>query len=259
MTVTDKLLRLHQVDRQLRGLRNRINLAERYLAQQERLLKEVQQRRETVSSQVRQLKASVANDENEIASFDERVEKLRQQLNSASTSKQYSTFLSEINTLKEQKGVVEERMLEAMGQLEELGDALKDIEGDVQERNGIRDVAAAELQRRKTEASDRLSELEVERKEAAKDVPAHALAVFDEIAARIDPDDDVMAPLEEHSRRSLDYSCGGCQTIVPVELVSRLLGRGDLTLCVSCGSILYMEKELKESMASSSKKGRAEA
>ncbi|MFG0257288.1 MAG: zinc ribbon domain-containing protein [Phycisphaerales bacterium JB043] len=248
MTVTEKLLRLHQVDAQLRGLQHRIGSAQRYLQQQEHQLTSIGEQRDAVDAQLRQLKATIHNDESEVAQFDEKIAKLREQLNTAQTSKEYSAFLSEINTFKADKSLIEERTIEHMTQLEELEASLARLNESHEQRVGIRDVAQKELTQRQSDAADRIEELTKEREVAASDVPGHALKIFDEIADRFDADEPVMAALEEHSRRSMEYACGSCQTMVPVELVSRLLGRGDLTLCVSCGSILYLDSTLKESM-----------
>jgi len=60
-----------------------------------------------------------------------------------------------------------------------------------------------------------------------------------------------MAPIEEHSRRHMEFSCGGCQVMLPMELVSAILGRTAVTQCSNCGAILYMEDALRESMSTS--------
>jgi len=253
MTVTDQLLRLHKVDRRLRELRSRLASAERYLKLQDQQLADLARRREALSAQVRQLQATVHNDESEMAGLDEKIAKLRDQLNSAKTSREYSAFLTEINTFKADKDQIEERALEGMQRLDELKANLEALDAEHDERKGIRDVAESDLKQREADAKDQLEKLIAEREEAANEVPRDALAVFDSIAARIEPHEDVMAPIEEHSRRSMEYACGGCQTMLPVELVSRLLGKGDLTRCVSCGSILFMEESLRESMLAAKK------
>lgn len=253
MTVTDQLLRLHKVDRRLRELRSRLASAERYLKLQDQQLADLAKRREAMSAQVRQLQATVHNDESEMEGLDEKIAKLRDQLNSAKTSREYSAFLTEINTFKADKEQIEERALEGMQRLDELKANLQALDAEYEERKGIRDVAESDLKQREADAKDQLETLIAEREEAADEVPRDALAVFDSIAARIEPHEDVMSPIEEHSRRSMEYACGGCQTMLPVELVSRLLGKGDLTRCVSCGSILFMEESLRESMLAAKK------
>lgn len=253
MTVTDQLLQLHHVDKRLRELRSRLAGAERYLKHQDQQLTDLKRRRESLAAQERQLQAAVHNDETEMAGLDERIASLREQLNQAKTSKEYSTFLSEINTYKADKGIVEERALESMTRLDELKASMGELDKEIEERSGIREVAAADLKRRQDEAKEQLELLTAKRREASNEVPRDALEVFESIAARIEPNEDVMAPIEEHSRRSMEYACGGCQTMLPVEVVSRLLGKGELTRCVSCGSILYMESSLREQMLAAKK------
>lgn len=253
MSVTAKLLRLYKVDRQLRSLRSRINQAQRYVDAQDRQLGEIAEKRASVESQLRQTEASTKNDENEIASIDVRIESLRERLNTMTTSKEYSATLTEVNTLKADKALVEERTLELMSRAEELKQNLEEFTAQSEEREKIKGVALADLKKRETEASERISELEGERAIAAEDVPVDALASFDELAEQRD-EDEVMAAVEEHSRRHLEYTCGCCQTILPIELINRLCSHGDLTTCVNCGAILYAEADIKEALAPTSKK-----
>ena len=248
MSVTEKLLRLYKVDRQLRGLKSRINQAQRYLDAQQRQLDEIARKRESMQSQLRQLDASIKNDENEAASIDQKVVALRDRLNTSTTSKQYSATLTEVNTLKADKALIEERTLELMGRADELRAGIDELDAQTTEREKIRGVAQTDLKKRQEEAGDRISELEAERAVAAEDVPLEALAAFDELAEQRD-EDDVMASVEEHSRRHLEYACGSCQTILPIELINRLCGHGDLTMCVNCGAILYAEASVKETLA----------
>ena len=53
-----------------------------------------------------------------------------------------------------------------------------------------------------------------------------------------------MAPIEEQDRKRHEMTCGSCMMSVPVETLSALLSGSRLIRCVSCGCILYMEKEL---------------
>lgn len=247
MSVTAKLLRVHRVDQQLRGLKSRVEGAQKFLDEQEKLLASLQTKAEALQAQSRQLQAVAHNDENELASIDARTAKLRDQMNSAQTNKEYSAFLVEINTLKADREKIETRALESMTKLDEVKKGLDTTEGERAERKKIRDVAKSERDTRQQEIRERLKELEQERTDAAKDVPADALRALEAAVRR--HDDDAMAAIEEHSRRNMDYSCGACQVMLPVELVSSLLSRGSVTLCSNCGAILYIEQELRESFA----------
>lgn len=246
MSVTAKLLRLHRVDQQIRGLRSRIDAAQKYLDEQERLLAAIKTKQDALAAQARQLQAAVHNDEAEMGALDARMAKLRDQLNSSQTNKEYSALLVEVNTHKVDRDKVEQRALESMSRLDEIKSAGEALTSEYAERAKIRDVARADRDRRAGEVKERLNELQAEREKAAADVPRDALAALDAAVRR--HDDDAMAPIEEHSRRHMEYSCGACQVMLPIELVSSILGRGALTQCVSCGAILYMEDSLRESM-----------
>lgn len=254
MSVTAKLLVLFRVEQQVRGLRTRLDAAERYLTEQDKLLASIDARLGSLKSQCRQLEAVAANDESEGAMIESRIAKLREQMNSAKTNKEYSAFLSEINTLKTSKSSVEERALGSLQKLDELRAQIADLETKRAERDKVRTVAQTERDQRHAEIRDRLEELQRERDGAAKEVPASALAMFESRCLRADSIDDVMAALEVHDRRRMEMLCGCCQVLLPMEKVNSLLGRGDLATCTSCGCILYIEDTTREAVTPTSRK-----
>lgn len=252
MSVTAKLVRLHRVEIQIRGLTERLGQADRYLTAQDDMLAALAKQAEGVKTHLRQAEASVKNDETEAASFEAKIQRLREQMNAAKTNKEYTAFLTEINTLKAEKGKVEERELGLMTKVEEFRAQMAKIEADRAEREKVRGVAKAERDQREAEIRDRLAELKNERTAAAEDVPARALQAFE---SRITlGHDDIMAPLEEHDRRNREYCCGSCQVLLPLEKLNALIGRGELTACTNCGVLLFIEEDVKGNVVSASRK-----
>lgn len=252
MTVTAKLLRLYLVDQQLRGLTGRLQTAEKYLADQDRMLADLAARHASLSSQLQQLEASNHNDEVEVESINARIASLRERMNNAKTSREHSAHLTEIGALKDMKQAVEDRMLDSMAQIESLRRQIADIDAQRSEREGVRQVALAEREKYAAEIKDRLDELSRQRAEARADVPAQVLAVYEQrLATGVEH---VMAPIEEQDRRNLEYTCGACYTHLPIEQVSILLKRGDVVKCATCHAILYMEQQLREDFAEGQKK-----
>lgn len=254
MGVTAKLLALYRVDEQLTGLKSRLRAAEAYLKQQERQLTEIDAKAQSLESQIRQLEATAHNDETEVKRIEDRIAIVRDRMNNAATSREHSALLTEMNTLKADKGLVEERAIETLQKLDELRDQLAEVTADRTEREKVREVARSDRDQRAADIKDRVAELEGEREKRKDDVPAPALAEYE--AARELLGDDVMAPVEEQDRRNKEYACGSCFTHLPVELVSILMKQGDLTRCPSCSVILYMEKELRESLTTAAEKKR---
>src|SRR5688572_24457003 len=87
MSVTEKLLRVFRVDQQLRGLQGRLGGAERFLEEQTRQLRQVEAKRDAAAAQLRQLRATIADHEGEMARLDAKLAAIREQMNSAKTNK----------------------------------------------------------------------------------------------------------------------------------------------------------------------------
>lgn len=100
MSVTAQLLELFRVDKQVRGLRSRLDAAERFLAVQEKLLEELDVKNKSFEAQARQTRAAISNEEGEAARLDAKIASLREQMNKAKTAKEYNAFLNELANLK---------------------------------------------------------------------------------------------------------------------------------------------------------------
>ena len=246
MSVTEKLLRVFRADQQLGGLQGRLRAAERFLEEQTKLLGQIQAKQDAVSAQFKQAQAAAANHEGEMARFDAKIETLREQMNTAKTNKEYKAFLTELSTFKAEKSNAETAALEQMTRLDELKKQVAELDAQRAEREKVQKVAQDERTRRAEEIKDRLAQLKTERESLAREVPAEAMTIYADLVRRLG--DEAMAAVQELDRRRHEYSCGSCQMAVPVETVSSLI-RGTtpgspLVRCVSCGCLLYIEKEV---------------
>ena len=114
MSLTDNLVNLYRIDAQVRGLRRRLESAQRHLEVQDRHLDELRQQRAEFDTRQRQLRATIGNLEGETSAIEQRLEKLRNELNGATTNKQYMAVLTELNTVKLSRGELDERQLQEM-------------------------------------------------------------------------------------------------------------------------------------------------
>lgn len=252
MNVTAKLVRLHRVELNIRGLTGRLESAQRYLDAQESRIRELDASIESVGAQLRQLEAKASNEESSARDVETRIAALREKMNQATSNKEYSAFLTEINTLKADKSLIEEKALEQMTKVDELREQLNALRAQRDEREKVRVIARTQRDEREAEIRDRLEELKTERDREAGEVPAEALSTFEARVAAGEPD--VMAPLEEHDRKRMEYACGSCQVLLPIEKLNGLLGHGRLTTCSACGAILYLEDAVREAATPASRK-----
>lgn len=248
MSLTDSLLTLYRVEAQVRGLRGRLESAQNYLTAQTQQLEELREQHQELRTRTHQIQAKIGNLEGETAAIDTRIEKLRNELNMASTNKQYTAVLTELNTVKLSRNEVDDQILEEMERIDQIKEQLAKLDSDIAERDKIRASAENELQRRNEEVGDRLAELEAQREVAAAEVPAAERAIFNEMADTYSGE--AMAAVKEISRRSREYACGECNMYLPFETVAALMGAiNTLVRCHACGRILFLQDETRGALA----------
>jgi predicted nucleic acid-binding Zn-ribbon protein len=248
MGLIDQLLTLYRVDSQVRGLRTRVDNAETYLRVQDRQLVQIKSDQEESELHIRQKEATASNIETERDGYTERIERLREELNSCTTSKQYSAVQTEMKSLKEQADELDTQALEILEELDSAREQLALVVESANERVTIRESAATDLGQRRVDVGDRLSELEGERSSAAAAVPEKALTIFDKVAD--DTEGDTLCEVREVSRRHREYACGSCSMELPFDAVVRLTNSNDdLVQCSGCYRILYLAESIKGELA----------
>lgn len=241
MSLTDDLISLYRVDSQLRGLRSRVESAKELLDIRQRKLAEVQASHDETVARQRQSQAHVANLEGESADFVERIEKLRAELNTATTDKQYQAILGEMKSLQGLRDEVESSQLAEMERQEAVTAEVEDVAGRLADRIRLVEVAREECSTCEKAVADRMGELEAERSTAAAKVPDRILKLFDEVADQTEGE--TLAPVIEVSKRHREYSCGACHVQIPYYLVVDLHADGNASIqqCPNCLRILYLE------------------
>jgi len=241
MTLLRNLIALHRVDTQVRALRGRVDSAERYFTTQQRQMEDLDAQLQEHQTQLRQLHAHVGNLQNDARGFDERIAKIRTELNATTNTKQYTMLLGGLKTAENQKREVEDQEKALGEKIAQVKTRIEEIERLRGERGGLRDSAKGELTQRKSDVADRLAELEAERRRAASAIPANELAIFDRVAAL--HDGEAMAAIVTISARHREYACGACNCEIPFDSYSRLRGHPDtIVQCMNCQRILHMEQ-----------------
>ena len=193
------------------------------------------------------MKSRIATHEGEAAQFEQKVAKLREQMNAAQTNREYKAFLLEINGFSAEQDKEESAALELMAEVEAMEAEHASLGAQRAEREKVCEQAQQDRDARESEIAGRLAELEDDYAKRLAEVPADALAVYRELLA-IDPDEDPMAPIEIQDRKRHEYTCGACMMTIPMEPVSGLLSHGGMFRCPSCQVILYLEEETAQKL-----------
>ena len=253
MTTTARLLRVFRVDEQLKGLESRLRASERFLKDQEGQLGHIEAKRKSLESQQRLLKATVANTESEIRGLDERMAMIRERMNSAQNAKEYKALQVELNTLKIDRDKVETAGLDNITKSEQIARQIEELGTKRDERTKLRGVAAGERDQRAGEIRARVEELRAQRAALIAEVPPEVLKFYDELMTSRGEDDEIMTVIEVADLKRLEFVCSGCMRALPLEPINSLLSKGPLTLCKSCGRILYLSDDTIEAMSTSKK------
>ncbi len=247
MTLIEDLLELFHVERRLRSLRSRVDSAETYLAVQTRQMHSLQERHDELDLRKRQRQAHAANLETEATGIDERTEKLRDELNAASNTRQYHAVLNEVNNLKDKRAEVDEQTLVELSGVEQIDTELGELDEKIAERRTVLDAATTELATRREEIKGSLKELDTERIAKAANILSDTQRLFDELSD--DFDGEVMAGIELIDKRRREYACDTCNVHLPFDIVSRVTGRPDeIVQCQGCLRILYASENAREAL-----------
>lgn len=251
MDVTSQLLKVYLVDKQLQGLQSRLKAAERFFNEQSTLLGQIEGKRGTLESQVKQVSVGASGQEGEMKRLDARMAVIREQMNSAKTNKEYKAFLTELNTLKAERDRFEQGGLEQLSKVDELKKQLAELDAARAERQKMQSVAAKERDERQAEIQGRLEELKGERAKLAAGVPKDAISKLERLIET--RGEDAMAPIDIIDRKRHEFHCGACQMALPVDAITGIIAKGSLTTCVSCGCLLYVREDDVKMMLASKK------
>jgi len=237
---------LYLIDQQVRGLSRGLNAAATHVKSQQAKLDQLNAQLAEVNDQLRHALAAAGSLENDAAAVSQRIDKLREQMNSAKTNREYSTFLVEINTLKLEKGKVEEQALEQLTRADKLKADVEALQSKVIEQQRIKAHAEQKLAERRAEVGDQLEQVKAKRETAARQIPANALVVFERLCETTDGE--ALAEVTREDPRS-DYTCGGCYMALPMERVNLLATTNELVRCPSCARILYLATETRAALS----------
>jgi len=163
------------------------------------------------------------------------IAKVNSQLSLLKTNKEYKAKLTEIESLKADKSMIEEKILILFDEVDELTaksqkakeTLAQDEKKFLEEKNKIEtDMKLLE---------DRVKVLEAQRQQKAKDVQAKLLNQYERILKG--KDGLAMVPVSHNS-------CGGCFMNVPPQIVNDIKKHEGLVYCESCARILYTEEDL---------------
>lgn len=168
--------------------------------------------------------------ERDLTTQEEKLVKLHHRTTEIKTNKEYQAHLAEIETTKQEKGNLEERLLLLMDQVDQAGkeeDSRQKVVADEQRR------FESERQRMEAEiikAEELLKQLDTERKTVADKIEEPILREYHQL---------------RKSRNGLglvpakDGTCQGCRLAIPPQLYADVRKNEKIVACSQCHRFLY--------------------
>jgi predicted nucleic acid-binding Zn-ribbon protein len=178
--------------------------------------------------------------EKDIEQVQNQIQKYQQQLLSVKKNEEYQALLHEIETLKKQISLKEERIISLMMEIDEAKVSLAEDEKRIQnEIKGIEKEFSV-IDEELAKAVRVRKEKEAQRSPQAALVEPDLLAQYERFRSRKKSALGVVPLRGEH--------CSGCNMAVPPQLVNEVLA-GKVRACNHCGRILYSLDKVERNIA----------
>ncbi len=252
MSLQENLRDLSTRDAHVRGLSRRLDAGKRRRDAQQKKLDQLTQQLSELTDEHKRAQAHVSTLEHDAAAGDAKTAKLRDQMNTVKTNKEYSALLVQVNVLKIEQSKIDDLVLEQLARLEEQKSHVAELTEKVAEQTKLVELSGREVEEARSEVGDQLDEVTKERDEAADKIPADTLALYRKLNA--DTDGEGVCNIEEQDRKRREYTCGGCYMALPIETVNATITKPDaVSPCPYCDRILMVSEDLRTGLAPSKK------
>jgi hypothetical protein len=235
------LLKLQRVENRLRAVKSKLSRCRRKILFQENQLRTLQNELEAKKEEIKLTRMQADRLELELKDRVEHVAKYRAALNMAKNNKEYSAILTELNTAKADNSKVETQILDLMKNIDADEAECQDIQAKIEDQKQILEKVRKESEAQAVEYEKDMEQVQVEWDEAAKEIPATALAVFKRVADNYDGE--ALAFAEKQSETVEAWSCSGCYMSLTAESINQLMTHDDINHCGNCGRILVLKEE----------------
>lgn len=230
-----RLVELQKIDSEIYALKNEQSLK----PQEIKLLEEEFERKKEALAQLEKETINFAKQKKEkeldLATKEESIKKLQTQLYSLKTNKEYQAMLQQIQDVKADISVLEDRIIEILDKIEEVECRLNEEKNKIKEEEKIFLAKKNKIEERLKQINERLSQMQVQRKEAAKDIDPKILSHYERILANRDGLAIVLVK---------DSSCGGCNMLVPPQVINLIKMYERIITCEVCNRMLYLEETI---------------
>lgn len=176
--------------------------------------------------------------EKEILLIREKTSKYKEQMNKATTNKEYQGFIAEIKYEEDHIVSIEEKIIEKMLESDEILKEIASVEDEFTKISAEYNKRIEELKKTIDTNGATIVEVRAEKTKLRTQIDAKLLVMYDNMAKK---KIGIAVALVETE------FCGACNVKIRPQRINELLSSSDISFCESCGRILYkrpiVEKE----------------
>ncbi len=170
----------------------------------------------------------------DLASKEENAKKLQTQLYTLKTNKEYQTMLTEIDGVKADVSMIEDKVLEILTQADKAKAEVEQEKARLKEEENSFNEQKKKVDTRVKQIDDRLAALDAQRKQASVGIEPKILKQYE----RILKSREGLAIVEVR-----DNSCKGCNMLVPPQVINLIKMYHRIVTCEVCNRMLYIKDE----------------
>ncbi len=229
----NNLIKLQTIDSEIYALEHEKEAKPQEIKALEEVFEQKKQSLAALEKNLLDLQKQRKDKELELASKEEEVKKLQTQLYSLKTNKEYQTMLKQIEGIRADASVIEDKILALFDQADK-----EKSEGE-KEKQRLKEEEKVFLDQKKKaedrikEIDDRLAALQAQRKQVTPDIAEKILAQYE----RIMKNRDGLGIVSVKSN-----SCQGCNMLVPPQVINLIKMYERIITCEVCNRILYTDE-----------------
>ncbi|MCC6758948.1 MAG: hypothetical protein IT395_04920 [Candidatus Omnitrophica bacterium] len=173
--------------------------------------------------------------EGDMKSFDDNIAKANSQLSVLKTNKEYTAKLTEIENIKADKSLVEEKIINSYDAMDAAKAAIEKEKVVVAEEEKKYVAEKKVIEDSIKVLEDKARVLEVQRAAIAPLVPKISLGRYERVLQHTDGL--AIVPVN-------NGVCAGCYMNVPAQVANQIKMNKELVFCETCARIIYLEEDL---------------
>jgi len=226
-----RLIKLQQLESTIADARATIAAHPQRLADADTRLNESKQAVEAAKGRLKENQEARRNLEKDVAVYQGRLTKFKDQLSLVKTNKEYQAMQHEIATAQSDLGAVEEKVLERMLEADTISADVKRAEAALATRQKEIDAEKKELTEELASVDTSLKEASEARAEVVKGLDARLMAIFEQVAR--------VRKGVAISTATRDGLCSACHVRLRPFVFQQVRQNDAIIQCESCHRILY--------------------